>query len=316
VSEGWVGFLGDDDGLMPGALKRLSSLINETNVSAIVSRPCKYSWPSSMVSLPKTLVVNTRKGWEVRSTKPWLESVLCGRASYYDLPMLYHGGFAEINVIREIQAKYGSFFLSRSPDISSAIALSSMLSEYVYSYDSFAIAGESGHSLGASFVHSGWANKSAQEFQVEDNFPLHPMFNGRVPRAIQLHVFDAYLRYYRLSDSELCAEIERQMAIALALSQASQYSEMESMLYSLAGQFSLDVSAVMGRANKNKIVLRNLLRLKRLLEFVDEAYLANDASLLSNVYDASISAQAIIEFVRLGGAFKRQKFLRLLGKSI
>ncbi len=45
VKKGWVTILGDDDALLPGALKKVDSLIQLTNAKAIRSNGCSYAWP-------------------------------------------------------------------------------------------------------------------------------------------------------------------------------------------------------------------------------------------------------------------------------
>ena len=45
VKSGWVTILGDDDGLLPGALERIAKLIKDTGTEAVSSTWCQYIWP-------------------------------------------------------------------------------------------------------------------------------------------------------------------------------------------------------------------------------------------------------------------------------
>ena len=47
VDSGWLTILGDDDGLLPGALTKVSSMLRDNPVEAIRSRVCGYGWPSA-----------------------------------------------------------------------------------------------------------------------------------------------------------------------------------------------------------------------------------------------------------------------------
>src|ERR1700730_8219293 len=46
AGSGYVCFLGDDDGLMPGAIRRVESLVTETGSVAVTSSSVYYSWPN------------------------------------------------------------------------------------------------------------------------------------------------------------------------------------------------------------------------------------------------------------------------------
>ena len=45
IHSGYLTYLGDDDGLLPGALAELNKIINERGCEAIACRPVLYSWP-------------------------------------------------------------------------------------------------------------------------------------------------------------------------------------------------------------------------------------------------------------------------------
>ena len=51
VKPGWVTFLGDDDAILPGALKIVNEIIAKTGAQAVRSNGCNYGWPG--ISNPK-----------------------------------------------------------------------------------------------------------------------------------------------------------------------------------------------------------------------------------------------------------------------
>src|SRR6476646_2993882 len=62
VADGWVTIVGDDDGLLPGAVRRVGNIIAETKFRAIRSNTCLYRWPSLRRSEFGTLAVPLRQG--------------------------------------------------------------------------------------------------------------------------------------------------------------------------------------------------------------------------------------------------------------
>lgn len=202
VRDGWVTILGDDDAILPGAIERAMEIARATGVKAIRSDGCDYRWPSMNRSRYGTLYVRQSTGYELRSTKIWLDKVLGAEAPYTSLPMLYNGGFIHTSVISAAREITGDFFRSMIPDVYSAMAIASVIDEYVYSYEPLAINGVSMHSSGSSFFHSvhgidGVASP-AMKFLAEDNIPFHPdlplMENYKPPVSIQALVYEAYLQ--------------------------------------------------------------------------------------------------------------------------
>jgi hypothetical protein len=130
-----------------------------------------------------------------------LQEVLDGRLSYTELPMLYNGGFISIKLINEAKKVTGRFFKSMTPDVYSAMALSLITEDYIYSHEPLAINGASVHSGGtAGFekVKRTRAYDPAVKFWSEENIPFHKdlpvVEHGRPVRSIQVIVYEAYLQ--------------------------------------------------------------------------------------------------------------------------
>lgn len=200
VEKGWVTILGDDDGLLPGALAKVSELAASHGVSAVRSSTCKYRWPAkdgkgARLSIPML------RGIEMRDSKAWLQKALEGRATYMDLPMLYTGGFADMQVMHEIKARMGAFYTSCVPDVYSGIAIASIVPRYLYSLEPLALAGVSRHSTGTSHFSrptSGNELSPAQRFISEGNIPFHPDIpvcrDGITPRSQQVTLLESFLQ--------------------------------------------------------------------------------------------------------------------------
>lgn len=219
VTEGWVTIIGDDDGILPGALEKVAAVIKSTNIQAIRTRVCSYLWPSLSSTGVGQLSIPLKYGFEIRNSKKWLGKVLRGYTSYPELPMLYNGGYVDTAVINKIKAITGCFFKSYNPDIYSAVAISSVLEKYVYVYEPLAINGASSHSTGTSSFSGKKEKKGSpnQKFLSEGNIPSHqdvPLCeDGTYPRSLQAMFYESYLQSDSLRKSEKKMHAEQLLTI-------------------------------------------------------------------------------------------------------
>jgi glycosyltransferase involved in cell wall biosynthesis len=175
VDGGYVLYLGDDDGLLPGALSELQMIIQETGCDAVSWKSAEYYWPScAEASYRNLLLFPLKTGLEQRNTREVLEEVLAFRRNYLDLPLLYKG-VVRHEAIKKAARESGRFFHSMIPDVYSAIALASVLQTYWYSYKPYALNGASPHSTGAAAFSAGEHGRPEREFLSEDNMPFHKM---------------------------------------------------------------------------------------------------------------------------------------------
>lgn len=207
VEKGWVTILGDDDGLLPGALVKVSELAANYGVSAVRSSTCKYRWPRKDGTGAR-LSIPMQRGVEMRDSKAWLQKTLEGRATYMDLPMLYTGGFADMQVMHEIKARMGAFYSSCIPDVYSGVAITSVTPDYLYSHAPLAIAGISKHSTGTSHFSRPPSDNEmtpTQRFMSEENIPFHPGIpvcsDGVTPRSPQVTFFETFLQSLPLREA-------------------------------------------------------------------------------------------------------------------
>lgn len=234
VKKGWVSILGDDDGLLPAALEKAAGLIKATGVKALKSDVCLYAWPSLTGEKFGRLCVSLKPGRRLRSSKAWLAKIMSGRASYSELPMLYTGGFISLELINKVR-RGGAFFRSRIPDVYSALAVSSVVDKYLYSYEPLAVTGLSKYSTGISLLGFGkkWVStvfagraapvKSggapAREFLSEANLPFHPALplcaDGHPPRSLQALVYESYLQSAHLRGGVGKTSHRRQLEVIL-----------------------------------------------------------------------------------------------------
>jgi hypothetical protein len=232
VEVGYVGVIGDDDGLLHTALSRLARLIEETGARAIRSDYVFYRWPCE--KRPHGGIVLPPDGARARTSldgTATLQRVRAGRASYTDLPYLYSGGFADIDLIRRATPSDGRFFQGIIPDVYSGIALSHACDTFLHTNEPFCIAGESPRSTGRAQFRAS-EGEEAQSFLANLSLEqVHPrsalIINGRVVPSRVVITLDAALQHavafgLPIENRELAWIPERVRAEFLAYSARNQ----------------------------------------------------------------------------------------------
>lgn len=154
----FITYLGDDDGFIPGALKGAMNILEKSELNAIVWGKAEYCWPDNIDEskrnsfslksrIPSLLLLNGEKK---------LRQVLKFRDGYNKLPCLYNG-IVKKALVESLknQALNKIFFNSISPDVFSAITLSMVVDDYIYTDYPFSVNGASRHSNGTSFMIQG-----------------------------------------------------------------------------------------------------------------------------------------------------------------
>src|SRR5262245_31403575 len=92
VKDGWITYLGDDDGFLPNALAFANNVIRETGCKALASRYHYYTWPNfDGVFRSNSLAIRTGRGYRIRGARAALRQLLKGRLDYSELPGIYRG---------------------------------------------------------------------------------------------------------------------------------------------------------------------------------------------------------------------------------
>jgi glycosyltransferase involved in cell wall biosynthesis len=173
VKDGFVMFIGSDDGVMPDAVEYVRSIVEKHGVSAVACRQATYVWPN----FPDKNIAGRMifGGWrddvEIRKSPEWIDRTLSFRATYcFDLPNLYCG-FVHKRVIDKAY-KDGSYFKSITPDAYSAFATAIFTDEYAFSHRPFSMAGASVKSNGAAGLNPAADIKEAIKFREENDIEL------------------------------------------------------------------------------------------------------------------------------------------------
>ncbi|MFH1442325.1 MAG: glycosyltransferase family 2 protein [Candidatus Omnitrophota bacterium] len=244
VNDGYVAYLGDDDGLLPGALSEVNEIINKTGCEAVSCKPAVYFWPNWYINESKKniLIIPLRTSLVKRISKEMLIDVINFKRDPCELPLLYRG-FVSYNAIKRVMRESGRFFHSIIPDIYSGIALACVLESYYYSFKPYAISGTSRHSIGGTAdSHNGEDNKVVKKFFSENNLPFHSKL--ALAKTTSIIVAESFLQ---AQDHISCAKhfrIDMKKCIKMAIKEAVYFPE---------EKYSLVVETVNKIARLNRI---------------------------------------------------------------
>jgi glycosyltransferase involved in cell wall biosynthesis len=186
VTGHFLTIIGDDDGLMPGCIKRIQDIQSQVGDIPIHHALAHYCWPDfDEESKRNTLFIEHPVGGgqrEVQSSA-FLKSIAKAKGRYIDGPMIYHN-FAPTALLRSLTVN-GTFFRRAAPDVYSAMAIAANSEIYVSTNELLTISGQGARSNGAE-IRSGKDNGFFSEANL-----LYPSRFKSV--SAQMFLLDSYL---------------------------------------------------------------------------------------------------------------------------
>ncbi|WP_338874447.1 glycosyltransferase family 2 protein [Spirosoma sp. SC4-14] len=173
--QGFVTYLGDDDGLLPNSVRDTDDIIQATGLKAVNMNPAPdfYLWPSYFNRQQANFMkVSFQRGTIIKQGKDELNRVLTCREDYLKLPFIYNS-FVSMEAVNQVKRITKTFFRSQIPDIYSGIALANTIGPYVLSNRRLRLSGASSHSTGMSQFNYNTNSKSMDTFASEPNIPFH-----------------------------------------------------------------------------------------------------------------------------------------------
>lgn len=174
VTGDYVIYLGDDDGLLPGAITKINFLLNSSGTDILSWDPATYHWDSSPnIDFRSSLYLPLNSGCIERDSYSLLKSVLEFSQPYYRLPIPYIRSVVSVGIMKDLVRKSGRLINSRTPDVYLGVAIANEGHKFSYSKSPLSVAGISGHSNGAAQLNLGVDKRSAKLVDQEDNIPFH-----------------------------------------------------------------------------------------------------------------------------------------------
>ncbi len=177
VAAGFVTVLGDDDALLPGAIRQARQLLATNSVQALAWRKAEYHWPDHILpSYRNWLQLPLCDGTEIVESAAMLRDVLAFRRTYTDLPCIYNS-FVATEVLDAVRSRSADrLFPCITPDLYSGLAIACVVDRYAFSSMPLSINAASRHSNGTSATHLGAEIESTRRHFTGSATPLHPSF--------------------------------------------------------------------------------------------------------------------------------------------
>ncbi|MDF2188769.1 glycosyltransferase family A protein [Paraflavitalea sp. CAU 1676] len=211
VHEGFVTILGDDDGLIPGALATAASLLSKHAVEAIGWRFGNYNWPG----LNPHFMIPMGNYYRIVDSKQEIQKIFSKSIIHsIQFPSLY-GGFISIELIRKLKADFGGqFFHSRIPDFYSSSVVAASTKKYIRLEFPLSINATSKHSTGYATVNAKVDQKAINDLKLnKDNLPFHSSIVFL--KSINIAIADALLQAHDKIPSFPAPDIKKVIANTL-----------------------------------------------------------------------------------------------------
>jgi hypothetical protein len=192
-----VTFIGDDDGLTPGALMEVSAIASRHGLQPIQHTIAHYCWPDvADPSRRNTFWLHQQPGSGERIvySEEFLDKLCRCEVRYIDGPMAYHN-FVPRQLLLDL-AKDGFVFHRASPDVYTAVTVALNTPTFISTESVLTVAGEGAKSNGAQSREGGEeAARFLKDMVAIDERPHCPLH--AVVLATLDSIYEAALRYER-----------------------------------------------------------------------------------------------------------------------
>jgi glycosyltransferase involved in cell wall biosynthesis len=187
--------VGDDDGLMPYALRELDAIITRLGSKAVRWEAGFYTWPDvALTGQGNYLRLPLGRRLATLDADATIAAVIRFEAPYVRLPTFYNTAIHR-SVVEELRLRVGRVFLSRFPDVYSGFAVGRIVRRYTSVGVPMSVAGLSSHSTGVAnlFVRSGMPeDEDYRRLNANARLTPHPLVPD-LPVFPEVPVADSFL---------------------------------------------------------------------------------------------------------------------------
>ncbi len=181
----YVIFIGDDDAVLPGGIKRLVALIREHQCDVYMWDPSIYFWPIDGKKASIRYLSPVRPMHEMNLQGLVSFVIANGGWQYYRLPGAYHAAVS-MKILEQIRNKTGRVFHSTQPDVFTSIAVPVFAKTCLHTGQAITLHGASVKSNGgASIARDGFAVRSKFLREYAD-YQIHPTLFPGAPTLTNL----------------------------------------------------------------------------------------------------------------------------------
>ena len=217
VPDGYVTVLGDDDGLLPGAVSAARQMIEKYGTKALGWQKAEYCWPDHIVpSFRNWLQIPLGTDIKRMDSLDVVSSVVGFRDSYTKLPCIYNS-FISTDLIKSFKAKNnGVFFAGSNPDICSAFAIASEVGEFIFCWRPLSVNGAGSKSNGTLQTVGDKDDGLAKSFWTDTKFTFEP----GIPQApiVEFCIIDSFLKVQKVAEHFSPDLIDKKLLIQSAVS--------------------------------------------------------------------------------------------------
>jgi len=161
----YVILIGDDDGLLPYALKELDTLTRQSHAKAIRWDAAYYTWPSlAIAGQGNYLRIPLDRGLREIDSMEAIREVIGFRSFYTSLPMLYNAAVHR-DVLATLREKTGRVFPYAIPDVYSGFAVAAVAGSFLSTDVPMSVSGQSGASNGIATLFQRGQSTIDKEFR-------------------------------------------------------------------------------------------------------------------------------------------------------
>lgn len=295
----WVTIIGDDDGLLPGAIERFFELSSKhPEIKAITGANCFYRWPTE--DGPPVIKLISGKSYEIRNGREYLKRTMFGEIAA--LPTIYTGGFIHKDIINQLKelSPDGKFFQSMVPDVYSGIAVSSIIDKYIYNWQPWGIAGASKHSNGTHHRNKSEAEVKKLAYYTESKLQfLESLGDGHCIESMQIIMYESFLKSEHLRKYDIGVNLANQLGISMATSTKGNKERVFEYCRVMAEKNAIPFEQILKAMKAKKLVskVKKLGRkvVRRIPGMGRSSRKVIECPLITNVYDAG---QEIVKIQR------------------
>ncbi len=169
VKPGYVIALGGDDGLVPGCIWKMYSILNKTGKQLLTWTPAGFAYPDKEGE-QSTFFVKRKKnsGVKIVKSKDYLNRIAkTFRYTTEDCPMFYVKGVASTELVERVKQRTPDhcFYYCPTPDGFSGVVLAGEVEDYAFTYEPLSIIGNTPKSQGKNYHRTDEKSKAeAQQF--------------------------------------------------------------------------------------------------------------------------------------------------------
>jgi glycosyltransferase involved in cell wall biosynthesis len=184
-----VTIIGDDDGLMPGALHRVSEIVRSHGQKPIQHTLVNYCWsdfPEAESRDKFWFIHSPGSTLAIRRSKDYLMDLCQAKARYIDGPMIYHN-FIPNELLKRLRIN-SSIFHRSSPDVYSSITIAAHTDAFIETKEVLTMSGQGARANGAAVRDGGADGKRfITEMQSTEYFSRYRSL------TVQLQTLDSIL---------------------------------------------------------------------------------------------------------------------------